>query len=172
MPGANFPASVGVDTLVGGAIDGPGFSLGEADLLLGLEVWDFYGVVHVQGGNLIVEPRSLIKPGANYGFPTCEGGCDVKGMTTPRVVFHPEWGVPAQLVIVDNVIYVTSLRGKRLWRIPIDGDSEFTGTPVDFYPGRFGRLRAIAKVPGADELWVGTSDLGYGKDKILRVSLK
>jgi len=39
-------------------------AIGEADLLVGLEVWDFYGVVHLQGGNLRVEPRSLIKPGA------------------------------------------------------------------------------------------------------------
>lgn len=135
--------------------------------------WDRNGRLwETEVGDQTWDEINLIKPGANYGFPACEGGCDVKGMTTPRVVFHPEWGVPAQLAIVDNVIYVTSLRGKRLWRIPIDGDSEFTGTPVDFYPGRFGRLRAIAKVPGADELWVGTSDLGYGKDKILRVSLK
>ena len=38
--------------------------IGEADLLVGLEVWDFYGVVHALGGTFKVESRSLVKPGA------------------------------------------------------------------------------------------------------------
>ncbi len=38
--------------------------IGDADLIVGLEVWDFYGVVHALGGRLKTESRSLIKPGA------------------------------------------------------------------------------------------------------------
>jgi len=34
-----------------------------ADLILGLEVYDFYGVVHALGGQTKVIPRSIIKPG-------------------------------------------------------------------------------------------------------------
>ncbi|WP_327666640.1 MULTISPECIES: PQQ-dependent sugar dehydrogenase [unclassified Streptomyces] len=116
---------------------------------------------------------NLIKPGGNYGWPTCEGSCGRKGLTDPSVVFAPgSGGVPAQIAVVHNVLYVSCLRGKRLWRIPIDGNSERVGKPVDFYAGQFGRLRGIAKVPGSDELWLGTSDAGYGKDKILRVSIR
>ncbi|MFF1705530.1 PQQ-dependent sugar dehydrogenase [Streptomyces sp. NPDC058252] len=115
---------------------------------------------------------NLIKPGADYGWPNCEGSCDVKGMTNPKATFTPDKGVPAQLAIVNNVMYVSSLRGQRLWRIPIDGDTERVGTKTEFYAGTYGRLRAIAKVPGANELWLGTSDLGYGKDKVLRVPIK
>jgi hypothetical protein len=114
---------------------------------------------------------NLIKPGANYGWPTCEGACDVKGMTNPKVVFAPEWGVPTHIVAVRDVLYASTLRGERLWSIPIHRNSESVGTPVASYAGKYGRLRALAKVPGANELWVGTSDAGPGKDKILRVPL-
>ncbi|WP_405875138.1 PQQ-dependent sugar dehydrogenase [Streptomyces sp. NBC_00005] len=135
--------------------------------------WDRKGRLwSVEIGNQTHDELNLIKPGANYGWPTCEGSCDTKGMTGPKTTFTPETGVPAQLAVVRNVIYVSSLRGQRLWRIPIDGDSERVGTKTAFYSGDYGRLRAIAKVPGADELWLGTSDLGYGKDKVLRVPIK
>jgi len=135
--------------------------------------WDRNGHLwEAEVGDQTWDEVNMIEPGANYGWPVCEGGCDAKGMTDPKVVFSPQWGVPAQIVIVRNVLYVSSLRGKRLWRIPIDGNSDRLGTAVDFYPGQFGRLRAIANVPGTDDLWLGTSDLGDGKDKILRVSIR
>jgi acetolactate synthase-1/2/3 large subunit len=35
----------------------------DADLIVGIEVWDFYGVVHALGGQLKVTSRSIIKPG-------------------------------------------------------------------------------------------------------------
>src|SRR3984957_322699 len=38
-------------------------TVGNADLILGLEVYDFYGVVHALGGQTKVIPRSIIKPG-------------------------------------------------------------------------------------------------------------
>ncbi len=41
-----------------------------------------------------------------------------------------------------------------------------------YYNGTYGRLRAIAKVPGADQLWMGTTDQGTGKDRILKVTIR
>jgi acetolactate synthase-1/2/3 large subunit len=38
-------------------------TVGNADLILGLEVYDFYGVVHALGGQTKVIPRSIVKPG-------------------------------------------------------------------------------------------------------------
>jgi acetolactate synthase I/II/III large subunit len=35
----------------------------DADVILGLEVYDFFGVVHTLGGQVAVIPRSIIKPG-------------------------------------------------------------------------------------------------------------
>jgi acetolactate synthase-1/2/3 large subunit len=37
--------------------------VGNADVILGLEVYDFYGVVHSLGGQTKVIPKSIIKPG-------------------------------------------------------------------------------------------------------------
>nr|MDP9115211.1 thiamine pyrophosphate-dependent enzyme [Acidobacteriota bacterium] len=39
-------------------------AIGEADLVVGLEAWDLYGVVHAIGGRDKAESRSLLKPGA------------------------------------------------------------------------------------------------------------
>jgi acetolactate synthase-1/2/3 large subunit len=39
-------------------------AIGEADLIVGLEVWDFFGVVHALGGRFRTETRPLTKPGA------------------------------------------------------------------------------------------------------------
>jgi len=38
--------------------------IGSADVILGLETYDFYGVVHTLGGQTKVIPRSITKPGA------------------------------------------------------------------------------------------------------------
>ncbi|MEV6649399.1 PQQ-dependent sugar dehydrogenase [Streptomyces sp. NPDC051219] len=115
---------------------------------------------------------NLIKPGANYGWPTCQGSCGVAGMTNPKKTWRPAEGVPSQLAIVRNVIYVSTLRGKRLWRVPIDGNNERVGSATQFYKGTYGRLRAIAKVPGEDELWLGTNGRGADRDLILKVTIK
>ncbi|MFF7752941.1 PQQ-dependent sugar dehydrogenase [Streptomyces sp. NPDC007971] len=136
-------------------------------------VWDRKGRLwSAEIGEQTWDEVNLIKPGANYGWPKCEGICNVKGMTNPKATFAPEQGVPAQLAVVNNVLYMSALRGQRLWRLPIDGNNERLGTKTAYYSGKYGRLRAVAQVPGTNELWVGTSDLGYGKDKILRVTVK
>ncbi|WP_079052333.1 PQQ-dependent sugar dehydrogenase [Streptomyces regalis] len=126
----------------------------------------------VEIGNAKHDELNLIKPGANYGWPTCEGNCTAPGMTNPKATTTPEQGTPAQLAVVNNVIYVSSLRGQRLWRAPIDGNAERVGTMSHFFARQHGRLRALAKVPGANELWLGTAGFGPGKDKILRVHIK
>jgi acetolactate synthase I/II/III large subunit len=38
-------------------------AISDADVILGLEVYDFFGVVHTLGGQTRVIPRSIIKPG-------------------------------------------------------------------------------------------------------------
>lgn len=135
--------------------------------------WDRNGRLwSTEIGESTSDELNLIKPGANYGWPTCEGYCDVDGMTNPKKTWTPEQGVPAQLAIVRNVIYVSTLRGQRLWRVAIDGDSERVGMKTEFYSGAYGRLRAIAKVPGADELWLGTNGRGAGNDQILEVTIR
>ncbi|MGV9937510.1 PQQ-dependent sugar dehydrogenase [Streptomyces olivaceoviridis] len=116
---------------------------------------------------------NLVKPGKNYGWPTCQGNCSASGMTNPKMVWDPDkGGVPAQIAVVNDVIYATTLNGRRLWRMPIDATGQDVEHATSYYNGTYGRLRAIARVPGTDQLWMGTSDQGTGKDRILKVTIK
>ncbi|MEU1511520.1 PQQ-dependent sugar dehydrogenase [Streptomyces sp. NPDC005811] len=135
--------------------------------------WDSRGRLwETEIGDATWDEVNLITPGANYGWPTCEGTCTTAGMTDPLHVWHPaEGGVPAQAAIADDVLYVSTLRGERLWALPIDATGTGLGTAVSYYTGAYGRLRALAKVPDADELWLGTSDRGTDKDSLLKVTL-
>ncbi|MGW2854371.1 PQQ-dependent sugar dehydrogenase, partial [Streptomyces sp. NPDC001215] len=101
-------------------------------------------------GNSSKDELNLIKPGADYGWPTCEGACNVAGMTNPKATWNVSEASPSGIAIVRNVVYMASLRGERLWRIPINGDNESVGTPTAYYVGTYGRLRTVTKVPGAD----------------------
>ncbi|EFL35745.1 oxidoreductase [Streptomyces viridochromogenes DSM 40736] len=128
-------------------------------------------------GNSSKDELNLIEPGANYGWPTCEGNCGVSGMTNPKASWNVSEASPSGIAIVRNVVYMASLRGERLWRIPINGDNESVGTPTAYYVGTYGRLRTVTKVPGADQLWLSTTNSDNnggeadGSDKIFRVTI-
>ncbi|MFF0162047.1 PQQ-dependent sugar dehydrogenase [Streptomyces sp. NPDC005263] len=128
-------------------------------------------------GNSSKDELNLIKPGANYGWPTCEGNCSVSGMTNPKATWNVSEASPSGIAIVRNVVYMASLRGERLWRIPINGDNESVGSPTAYYVGTYGRLRTVTKVPGADQLWLSTTNSDNnggeadGSDKIFRVNI-
>ncbi|MFI7293234.1 PQQ-dependent sugar dehydrogenase [Streptomyces sp. NPDC050121] len=128
-------------------------------------------------GNSSKDELNLIKPGANYGWPTCEGACDVAGMTNPKKTWNVSEASPSGIAIVRNVVYMASLRGERLWRIPINGDTENVGTATAYYVGTYGRLRTVTKVPGVDQLWLSTTNCDNnggaadGSDKIFRLGI-
>ena len=136
--------------------------------------WDSRGRLwETEIGESTWDELNLIGEGANYGWPTCEGSCAQAGLTDPKMVWNPaQGGVPAQLAIAGDVVYVSTLRGQRLWAVPIDSTGTGVGTATSYYDGVYGRLRALAKVPGADELWLGSSDNGIDKDSILKVTVE
>jgi glucose/arabinose dehydrogenase len=128
-------------------------------------------------GNTRFDELNLIKPGANYGWPTCEGTCSTAGMTNPKKTWTTGEASPSAIAIADNVVYMAALRGERLWRIPIDGDTENVGTATAYYVGTYGRLRTVVKVPGSEQLWLATTNADTnggqpdGADRVLRVTL-
>jgi glucose/arabinose dehydrogenase len=128
-------------------------------------------------GNTRFDELNLIKPGANYGWPTCEGTCSVNGMTNPKKTWTTGEASPSAIAIADNVVYMAALRGERLWRIPIEGDTENVGTAAAYYVGTYGRLRTVVKVPGVEQLWLTTTNADAnggepdGADRVLRVTL-
>ncbi|MGI5377487.1 PQQ-dependent sugar dehydrogenase [Streptomyces sp. CA-251387] len=133
--------------------------------------WDRKGRLwSAEIGQDAADELNLIKPGANYGWPTCEGRCSVKGMTNPKATWA-HTTAPAQVAVVGDHLYVSSLRGYKLWRVPVaaalqgKGDSAKTAVFSGY------ALRALTKVPGKNELWLGTSRRAGG-DRILRVTVK
>ncbi|WP_279580611.1 PQQ-dependent sugar dehydrogenase [Fodinicola feengrottensis] len=69
-------------------------------------------------GNSKFDELNLIKPGGNYGWPTCEGTCSVSGMTNPKATWPTGQASPSGIAIVRNVVYMAALKGERLWRDP------------------------------------------------------
>ncbi|MFH8799245.1 PQQ-dependent sugar dehydrogenase [Streptomyces sp. NPDC017936] len=133
--------------------------------------WDDRGRLwETEIGEATHDELNLVKPGRNYGWPTCEGPCSTAGMTAPAHHWHPSRGVPSGLVYTDGALYVAALRGQRLWRIPVHATG--IGTPVAYYADTYGRLRDVVKVPGERALWVTTDKAGKNADKVLEVKLR
>jgi aldose sugar dehydrogenase len=117
---------------------------------------------------------NLVRAGGNYGWPTCEGRCGRRGLVDPVFQWTTAQASPSGIAIVNDVVYMASLRGSRLWRIPISGDR--VRTPVASLVGTFGRLRTAVRSPDGN-LWVTTSNLDGrgtprpGDDRIIHVQL-
>jgi glucose/arabinose dehydrogenase len=132
--------------------------------------WDAQGRLwETEIGEDTWDELNLIEPGRNYGWPTCEGKCATTGLVDPKRQWHPAEGVPSGLVYTDGALYIASLRGERLWRVPVHGTT--TGTPVAYFTKRYGRLRDVVKVPGRNALWITTDKAGKGADRVLQVDL-
>jgi hypothetical protein len=60
------------------------------------------------------------------------------------------------MAIVNDTIYLGSLRGRRLWRIELSGTS--VGASSSYFVATYGRIRAVTRIPGTNALWFGTSN--------------
>jgi glucose/arabinose dehydrogenase len=132
--------------------------------------WDAQGRLwETEIGENTYDEVNLIRPGRNYGWPVCEGACDVAGMTDPEHQWRPAEAVPSGLTYADGALYIAALRGERLWRIPVTGTT--LGTPAAHYVKTHGRLRLAEKVPGQDKLWITTDKAGRNADRVLEAEL-
>jgi len=118
-----------------------------------------------------VDEVNLLVAGANYGWPTCEGNCNVAGMTNPKWTKGVASCSCSGMAIVNDTIYLGALRGQRLWRLEITGTS--ITNESQFFTS-FGRIRSVTKVPSDAAIWFGTSNEdnnGNGNPDIIRQSL-
>jgi glucose/arabinose dehydrogenase len=135
--------------------------------------WDSAGRLwEAEFGNATWDEVNLITPGANYGWPICEGSCTTAGMTNPKWQKGVASCSCSGFAIVNDTIYLGALRGTRLWRL------ELTGTSVtnesSYFVGTYGRIRAVTKVPSDNAIWFGTSNSdnnGDGTPDVIRQSL-
>lgn len=124
-------------------------------------------------GQSDVDELNLITPGSNYGWPECEGACGNPSYVDPIVEWEPtSIASPSGIAIIDDYVYVASLRGQTVWQVPLDGSREATRLEL----GDLGRLRTVAAAPDGS-LWLATSNTdGRGDpraedDRILRLGL-
>ncbi|MCU0271325.1 MAG: PQQ-dependent sugar dehydrogenase [Acidimicrobiales bacterium] len=118
---------------------------------------------------------NVIRPGGDYGWPTVEGGGGREGgFVDPVVQWPTDQASPSGIAVTADTVYVASLRGQRLWAVPVAGAR--AGEPVAFFTGELGRLRTVAAAPDGS-LWLVTSNTdgrgvpGGEDDRILRLTL-
>ncbi|MCD6638731.1 MAG: PQQ-dependent sugar dehydrogenase [Nocardioides sp.] len=152
--------------------DSPVWSLGHRNVQ-GL-AWDDQGRLWAsEFGDSTWDELNLIEPGANYGWPRVEGAGGGADYTDPQAVWPVENASPSGLAFHKGNLWMASLRGQRLWRIPVDGKG--AGEPRAFLEGAYGRLRGVAVAPDGT-VWVTTSNHdGRGNpseddDRILQVT--
>ncbi len=127
-------------------------------------------------GQDTLDEVNLIEPGNNYGWPEVEGPGGGDEYTDPLVTWEPAQASPSGAAIAGDSLYVASLRGARLWEIPLNGDGT-VGEPEPHFVDELGRLRTVVAHPDGDALWLSTSNLdSWGSpadddDRVMRVPL-
>jgi glucose/arabinose dehydrogenase len=119
---------------------------------------------------------NAIKPGGNYGWPEAEGRSDDKRFRNPIDQWTTAEASPSGIAYAEGSIWMAGLRGKRLWRIPLNG-TKASAEPQAFLEDEYGRLRTVVPA-GGDRLWLVTSNTDGrgspkdGDDRILEVRVK
>lgn len=118
---------------------------------------------------------NIIRPGGNYGWPRVEGSGGGGAFIQPVAQWRPAEASPSGIAIAGDVLYMAALRGRRLWQIPIRGDT--AGDPIAYFTDELGRLRTVWPAPDGS-LWLTTSNRDGrgeprpGDDRIKRVVLQ
>jgi glucose/arabinose dehydrogenase len=140
----------------------------------GLAFDDAGRVYAVEFGQNQFDEVNVVSDGTNGGWPEVEGpGGSGRGFLEPIVHWQPSEASPSGAAVVGDSLYVAALRGRRLWRVPLDGAGG-AGEPEALLQGEFGRLRAAAQAPDGS-LWLLTSNRdGRGEptaedDRVLRL---
>jgi glucose/arabinose dehydrogenase len=119
---------------------------------------------------------NAIKPGGNYGWPDAEGRSSDSRFHNPLAQWHTDEASPSGIAYVHGVIWMASLKGRRLWRVPLRG-TQAAAAPQAFLTGAYGRLRTVAAA-GGDKVWLVTSNTDgrgrpkKGDDRILELEVR
>ncbi|KWV31284.1 glucose dehydrogenase [Micromonospora rifamycinica] len=129
-------------------------------------------------GNNVMDETNIIVRGGNYGWPACEGttgSCANPNFVAPVRTYPVAEASCSGLAIVRDVLYLACLRGNRMYRAVISGN---TLTDVQqYFVGTYTRLRTVE--PTLDgNLWLTTSTGGdkdsvpnNSNERILKVTL-
>jgi glucose/arabinose dehydrogenase len=127
-------------------------------------------------GQNIEDEINLLLPGRNYGWPDAEGdtGDTREEFTRPLLTWSTNEASPSGLAYADGSLWLATLRGQRVYRIPVTSPGR-VGQPVALFDGQYGRLRTIIATP-TGSLWLTTSNRdGRGRptgddDRIIQIT--
>lgn len=159
------------DPAPGNPFDNEVYSLGHRNVQ-GI-AWDTDGTLWAsEFGQNTWDELNRIEPGGDYGWPEYEGMADAEGVIDPVAVWTPEEASPSGIAAIDGTIYVTGLRGERLWVVdPVNDPAGWAA-----FTGEFGRLRDVVAGPDGI-LWLLTNNTDGrgtprdGDDRLLQVTL-
>jgi glucose/arabinose dehydrogenase len=98
---------------------------------------------------------NLIEAGDDYGWPAVEGSGGEPEFQDPELTWSTDEASPSGLAYLDGELWMATLRGERLWQIPVDDGT--AGKPVAHFTGDYGRLRSVEVAPDG-RLWLTTSN--------------
>ena len=137
--------------------------------------WDARGRMWAsEFGQNTWDELNRIVPGGNYGWPVVEGRSGDHRFRNPVRQWHTDVASPSGIAIAAGSVFMASLRGERLWQIPLLAHG--TGKPRALLTRSYGRLRAVAVAPDGS-LWVLTNNTDGrgsprpGDDRIVRLTL-
>jgi glucose/arabinose dehydrogenase len=147
--------------------------------------WDADGQLYAsEFGQNTWDEVNRIEAGENYGWPEVEGkGGEDEGYVDPITVWPTSEASPSRAeIMVDGAspqwegdLFVTALRGERLWHLELNGRGEIIERQKLLY-GEVGRVRDVAQAPDGS-LWISTSNQdSYGNpvseqdDRIFRLA--
>ncbi|MDO0925595.1 PQQ-dependent sugar dehydrogenase [Streptomyces sp. TG1A-8] len=119
---------------------------------------------------------NAVEPGGDYGWPDAEGRSSNARFRNPVAQWHTDDASPSGIAYADGVIWMAGLKGRRLWRIPLEG-TRASASPQPFLTGAYGRLRTVVAA-GGDRLWLVTSNTDgrgspkKGDDRVLEVRVR
>jgi glucose/arabinose dehydrogenase len=138
--------------------------------------WDSKGRLWAsEFGQHTWDELNLIEPGRNYGWPVVEGLAHRDGYVDPVAQWRTDDASPSGIAYADGSIWMASLRGARLWRIPLAG-TKTAAEPQAFLVGEYGRLRTVLADPAGGLLLTTSNTDGRGTpreddDRILRLDV-
>jgi glucose/arabinose dehydrogenase len=116
---------------------------------------------------------NIIEPGGDYGWSEVEGaGGRDRGFVDPILQWRTSEASPSGMAIVDDVILIANLRGKRLRALTVAAPEH----AVELHVDEFGRLRDVMEAPDGG-VWIltnntdGRGSAGEDDDRIIRIEL-
>ncbi|TKA11649.1 PQQ-dependent sugar dehydrogenase [Actinacidiphila oryziradicis] len=138
--------------------------------------WDAQGRLWAaEFGQDTWDELNLVQPGKNYGWPVVEGMGHRSGYVDPVAQWHTDDASPSGIAYAAGSIWMASLKGARLWRIPLDG-TKAAAAPQPFLTSAYGRLRTVVTDEDGTLLLTTSNTDGRGKprkgdDRILRLKV-